>query len=70
MPLRYLSNFWRLLEIPLINCEVELKLKWSKHCALASAGTENADANYDNIIFTIKDAQSFFPAVTLLVKVN
>ena len=25
--LKYLSNFWRSLEMPLINCKVELKLK-------------------------------------------
>ena len=30
VPLKYLSNFWRSLEIPLINCEVELLLTWSK----------------------------------------
>ena len=29
VPLKYLSNFWRTLEIPLINCEVELILTWS-----------------------------------------
>ena len=28
IPLKYLSNFWRSLEIPLINCKVELSLKW------------------------------------------
>ena len=32
MPLKYLSNFWRSLEIPLINCKVELQLKWTKYC--------------------------------------
>ena len=32
VPLKYLSNFWRSLEIPLINCKVELKLKWTKYC--------------------------------------
>ena len=26
VPLKYLSNFWRLLEMPLINCKVELSL--------------------------------------------
>ena len=31
MPLKYLSNFWRSLEMPLINCKFELKLKWMKH---------------------------------------
>ena len=28
VPLKYLSNFWRPLEMPLINCKVELSLKW------------------------------------------
>ena len=31
MPLKYLSNFLRSLEIPLINCKVDLKLKWTKY---------------------------------------
>ena len=35
IPLKQLSNFWRALNIPLINCEVELILTWSKICALA-----------------------------------
>ena len=30
IPLKHLSNFWRLLEMPLINCEVEIILTWSK----------------------------------------
>ena len=32
VPLKYLSNFWRSLNIPLINCEVELILTWFKNC--------------------------------------
>ena len=35
IPLKYLSNFWRSLNIPLINCGVELILTWSKNCVLA-----------------------------------
>ena len=34
VPLKHLSNFWRSLNIPLINCEVELILTWSKNCVL------------------------------------
>ena len=48
VPLRYLNNFWRSLEIPLINCKVELSLKWYKNCMFSSAG--------DNATFTITDA--------------
>ena len=33
IPLKHLSNFWRTLNIPLINCEIELILTWSKNCA-------------------------------------
>ena len=35
IPLKYLSSFWRSLDIPLINCEIELMLTWSKNCVLA-----------------------------------
>ena len=43
MPLKYLSNFWRSLNIPLINCEVELILTWFKNCVLISKSTRDAD---------------------------
>ena len=36
----------------LINCKVDLKLKWMKCSVLASNGTDNPNANTDNIIFT------------------
>ena len=40
VPLKYLSNFWRTLEMLLINCEVELILTWSKNCVISSATGE------------------------------
>ena len=44
-PLKNLSNFWRLLDIPLINCKVQLKLKWTKHfvyvCLIIFADSNN-----------------------------
>ena len=42
VPLKYLINFWRSLEIPLINCKVELKIKWTKYRALSAAGADYA----------------------------
>ena len=54
VPLQYLSNFWRLLEMLLINCKVELKLKWKKYFILSAAGANNAKANSNNISFIIK----------------
>ena len=37
VPLKYLSNFWRALEMPLINCEINLTLTWSEKCIISSA---------------------------------
>ena len=42
MPLKYLSNFWRTLDIPLINCEINLILTWSENCVLTSKITRAA----------------------------
>ena len=36
VPLKYLSNFWRTLEMPLINCEVNLILTWSSTCVITN----------------------------------
>ena len=36
IPLKYLGNFWRALNIPLTNCEVFLELKWNKNCVITS----------------------------------
>ena len=69
-PLKYLSNFGRSLEMPLVNCKVELKLKWTKYCVLAAAGAGNVDANSNNIIVTIKDTRFYVPVVTLSAKDN
>ena len=44
VPLKYLSNFWRLLEMLLINCEVKLSLGWREKCDLTTAAI-GADAN-------------------------
>ena len=45
IPLKHLSNFWRTLSIPLINCEVELILTSSKNCVLADMTRKNAQGN-------------------------
>ena len=55
--------------MPLINCKVELKLKWTKYCVLPAAGADNDNAN-DNIIFTIKGTKLYVPVVTLSAKDN
>ena len=55
--LKYLSNSWRSLEMPLINCKIELSLKRYEKCLLCSAGTAAT--------FTITDTKLYVPIVTL-----
>ena len=47
MPLKHLSNFWRTLDMPLINCEGSLALGWSKNCVLTDIVIRAADPNAD-----------------------
>ena len=61
VPLKYLSNFWRLLEIPLIDSKVKLLLKWYERCLLTAATTAT---------FTITDAKLYVPIVTLSLEDN
>ena len=63
--LKYLRNFWGSLKIPLINCKVELFIEWKKYCILSSAGADNANANSNNTIFTIKFIKLCVVVVTL-----
>ena len=56
VPLKYFSNFWRSLEMPLINCKFELSLKWYERCLLTVANTAT---------FKITDAKLYVPIVTL-----
>ena len=44
IPFKHFSNFWRKLDIPLINCEISLTLTWCKNCILISK--EARDGNY------------------------
>ena len=47
-----------------------MKLKWTKYCVLSTAGADNANANSNNIIFTIKDVELYVLVVTLSAKDN
>ena len=62
VPLKYLSNFWRSLEILLNNCKIEFSLKWYEECILTSAGTATT--------FKITDAKLYVPIVTLKTEDN
>ena len=71
IPLKYLSNFWRSLNIQLINCEVELILTWSKNQVLADMTVRAAQGNNPAIAaptgleFKIADTKLYVLVVTL-----
>ena len=70
IPLKYLGNFWRELNIPLINCEVSLELKWNKNCAITSLEQRDiGGGNRDNAptiaTLAINDCKLYVPEVTL-----
>ena len=56
--------------MPLINCNVELKLKWTKYCVFSTAGNDNTNNNPNNIIFSIKDLKLYVPVATLSARDN
>ena len=58
--LKYLSNFWRTLETPLINCEIELILTWSRNRVIIYT-----DVNNQVPTFTITETNLYVPIVTL-----
>ena len=60
VPLKYLSNFWRTLEMPLTNCEITLDLNWSENFVIVA--TNVAD---QVITFSITDTKLYVPVVTL-----
>ena len=63
IPLKHLSNFWRSLNIPLINCEAELILSWLKKCVLADMTTKNVAPL--GLEFQRTDRKLFVPVITL-----
>ena len=62
VPLKHLSNFWRSLEMPLINCKVELSLTWNPNCEMSNLVGAST--------FTITDAKLYVPVVTLSTEDN
>ena len=61
VPLKYLSNFWGSLEMPLINCKIHFELNWSKDCIMSTI----ADTT-----FKITDTKLYVSIVTLSSKEN
>ena len=65
VPLKYLSNFWRTLEMPLIHCEVNLILTWSSTCVIATVVDANQAATFE-----ITNTKFYVPVVTLSTQEN
>ena len=73
IPLKYLGNFWRALNIPSISCEVFVELKWNKNCVITSLEQRQVDAGppvvRDNAptgaTLSITNCKLYVPAVTL-----
>ena len=65
VPLKYLSNFWRTLEMSLTNCEISPQLKWPKDCFLV-AGTAKSQVPE----IKITDTKIYVPVVTLSTQDN
>ena len=62
VPLKYLSNFWRTPEMPLINCEVNLILTWSSTCVITDSNGAGT--------FAITDTKLYVPVATLSTQEN
>ena len=62
VPLKYLSSFWKSLEMLLINCKIHPELNWIEDCILSNAG--------DSAKLKITDAKLHVPMVTLSTKNN
>ena len=60
VPLKNLSNFWRTLELPLIDCEINLILTWSEVCVISCATGATK--------FKITDTKFYVPLVTLIMQ--
>ena len=63
--LKLLSDFWTFLDLPLINCEIELDLTWTKDCVLIKDHN-----NITGVIFIIPSTKIYVPVVTLSINDN
>ena len=57
--LKYLSNFWKTLAMPILNCEISLLLTWSANCLIMAGAIVNQVPT-----FTITDMKLYVPVVT------
>ena len=65
VPPKYQNNFWRMVEMVLINCQIFLQLKWSGNCILVAATAAN-----QNPYIETTDTKLYVPVVTLSTQDN
>ena len=72
VPLKYLSNFFRSLKMPLINSKIHLELNWNNNCVMYGADTYAGGDNVNNrkTTFQITSTKLYVPIVTLSIKYN
>ena len=63
--LKYLITFWRIIKIPLINCEINLHLNWSEKCVKVTTAVANQGTT-----FSITDTKLYVPVVNLSTQDN
>ena len=64
VPLKYLSNFWRTLEMPLVNYKINLDLSWSKNYVIVAKNANQATT------FSLTDTKLYVPVITLSTQNN
>ena len=66
VPLKYVRNFFRSLELPLVNSKIDLELTWHKDCMISSVDAAGGQV----VSFMITDTKLYVPIVTLSTKDN
>ena len=64
VPFKYLSNFWKNLEMLLINCQINIDLNWSEKCVVVASNADQITT------FSITDTKLFVQVVTLSTQDN
>ena len=66
VPLKYVSSFFRSLDLPLVNCKIDLELTWHKDCMTSSVNAADGQA----VSFMITNTKLYVPVVILSTKDN
>ena len=71
VPIKYLSNFWRSLDLSLIECKIELDLRWARNCVISeiSRASREVDPNADPVEYEVATLANG-PAFTLSINDN